>query len=79
MVNGIDKIKVLSCKVTKKEILKSRDGQILVNNCGQHFFKKQKKQEEPSEASANQFDLVSEGLNLYAEESQMSLASPTLT
>lgn len=34
MVNGIDKIKILKCKVIKKEIIKGRDGDFIVNNCG---------------------------------------------
>jgi hypothetical protein len=40
MVNGIDKIKILKCTVTKKEIIKGRDGDFLVNNCGPVLFKK---------------------------------------
>ena len=38
-VNGIDKIKTLTCTVTKKEIVKGRDGDLLVNNCGPVLFK----------------------------------------
>jgi hypothetical protein len=40
LVNGIDKIKILKCTVTKKEIIKGRDGDFLVNNCGPVVFKK---------------------------------------
>jgi hypothetical protein len=41
-VNGIDKIKTLKCTVTKKEIVKGRDGDLLVNNCGAVLFKQRK-------------------------------------
>lgn len=40
VLNGIDKIKTLKCTVTKKEIVKGRDGDLLVNNCGPVLFKK---------------------------------------
>lgn len=40
MVTGIDKIKTLKCTVTKKEIIKGRDGDLIVNNCGPVLFKK---------------------------------------
>lgn len=40
MVNGIDKIKILKCKVIKKEIIKGHDGDFIVNNLGPVLFKK---------------------------------------
>jgi len=45
MINGIDKIKILKCTVIKKEIVKGRDGDFIVNNCGPVFFKKRKREE----------------------------------
>jgi len=45
MVPGINKIKTLRCTVTKKEIVKGRDGEFLVNNCGPVLFKKRTRQQ----------------------------------
>jgi hypothetical protein len=42
MVNGLDKIKILKCKVVKKIITRKDDGEVIVTNCGPVTFKKRK-------------------------------------
>jgi hypothetical protein len=40
LVNGVDKIRVLRKSIVKKEIIKGRDGEFIINNCGPVSFKK---------------------------------------
>jgi hypothetical protein len=43
MVNGIEHIKTLKCTIIKKEIIKGRDGDLIVNNLGPVVFKRRHK------------------------------------
>lgn len=49
-MNGIEKIKVLKCTVIKKEIIKGRDGDLIVNDCGPFNTKKRQKNVEGRES-----------------------------
>jgi hypothetical protein len=52
MVNGIEHIKTLKCTIIKKEIIKGRDGDLLVNNLGPVVFKRRHKPQQSEQQNS---------------------------